>query len=262
MPSSPPQSKPPPSFQHPRVLCLHGGGANSRILRVSCRVLEAQLATRARLVYADGPFLAPPGPLLNGIFADWGPFRSWLPPALGVGPGKGQGVQCIAEHPEDVASIVESIEQALRTAMEEDDRAGGTGPWVGFLGFSQGAKMAASLLLRQQLEYHRAASLPSVLFGVLIAGPAPFVSLNPTSAQSALPLHLSPERTLLHIPTIHVHGTHDSVNSSPREWLYHGCSPDSRQLFVWDGDHFVPTRTEDVAAVVRMIANLLDKHAQ
>jgi pimeloyl-ACP methyl ester carboxylesterase len=252
---------PDPFIQHyPRILCLHGGGANSRIFRVSCKVLEAQLASRARLVYVDAPFFAPPGPLITGVFTDWGPFRSWLPPALGVGPGKGQGVACIDEDPADAGLVVETIDQSLRTAMEEDDRAGGKGPWVGLLGFSQGAKMTASLLLRQQHEHGRFASLPVFRFGVLIAGPAPFVSLVPSPDQ-AIPLQSSPQ-SILQIPTVHVYGRRDSVISSPDDWLYHSCSADSRKLLVWDGDHFVPTRTREVTAMMTMIAEMLDKDAQ
>ncbi|KAH9876636.1 hypothetical protein J1614_003768 [Plenodomus biglobosus] len=243
----------------PRILCLHGGGTNSQIFRISCRVLEAQLAKQAKLVYADAPYFGPPGPLVAGTFLDWGPFRTWLPPALGIGPenGKRQGVVPIDEDPSEVASVVEKIEQSLRTAMEDDDCAGGTGPWVGLLGFSQGAKIAASLLLRQQLDPSMAASFPAFEFGILIAGPSPMISLIPSSSDTtALRWSSTP---LLCVPTAHVHASHDSLFSSPNEYLYQSCSPHSRSLFVWDGDHHVPTRTKDVAAVVEMVTELLSK---
>ncbi|OGM47247.1 citrinin biosynthesis oxydoreductase CtnB [Aspergillus bombycis] len=139
------------SQSRPRILCLHGGGSNSRIFRIGCRVLETQLSNHARLVYADGPFFAPPGPLITGFFTEWGPFRSWLPPDLGVGPGKGQGVRRIYEDPTDADMVIGRIHQSLQKAVDDDDRAGGMGPWVGLLGFSQGAKIAASLLWRQQV---------------------------------------------------------------------------------------------------------------
>lgn len=246
-----------PSLHKPRILCLHGGGSNSRIFQISARVLQAKLADHARFVYADAPFFASSGPLTTGAFRHWGPFRAWLPPALGVGPGKGQGVESIDEDPEDVELVVEKIDQSLRTAMEEDDRVGGTGPWVGLLGFSQGAKIAASLILRQQYEHDHGqpASLPAFRFAVLIAGPAPFVSLLP-SPSYAIPRQKS-ITSMVRVPTVHVYGTHDSVLLSQDEWLYYGCSADSRKLFTWDGDHFVPTKTSDVAAVVKMVAELL-----
>lgn len=70
--------------------------------------------------------------------------------------------------------------------MREDDKQGATGEWVGFLGFSQGAKMCASLLFRQQkriekLGEHRAAS--DLRLAVLMAGRGPIVSLDPDLAK-------------------------------------------------------------------------------
>lgn len=218
------------------------------------------MANHARFVYADGPFFAPSGPLLSGAFTDWGPFRAWLPPALGIGPGKGQGVENIDEDPTDAGLVVEKIEQSLRTAMDADDQAGGMGQWVGILGFSQGAKIAASLLLRQQQKRCRSSLVPDFPFGVLIAGPAPLVSLAPYPEDAKTrPLPLSAE-AIIRVPTLHVHSTNDCLIPTADEWLYQSCSSDARKLLVWEGDHFVPTRTKDVAAVVDMIVELLDKN--
>ena len=152
----------------------------------------------------------------------------------------------IDEEPADVALVVDKIDQSLVAAMEENDRGGGTGPWVGLLGFSQGGKIAVSLLLRQQSEHSVSASLLPMLFAILIAGPEPLVWIEHTP-----PLPPSPEATV-RLPTIHIHSKHDSVNSSPCEWLYHSCSSKSRKLLTWNGDHLVPTNTKDVAAVVKI----------
>lgn len=165
----------------------------------------------------------------------------------------------IYEDPDDTALVVERIEESLRMAMEVDDRAGGTGPWVGLLAFSQGAKIAASLLLRQQHANDQSGSLPAFHFGVLMAGPAPLVSLDPSRDHTGT--GQSPPQSLLQIPTIHVHGKQDSLVSDPDNWIYPGCSPDSTRLFVWDGGHDVPTKTKDVAPVVEAIMELLGKHS-
>lgn len=166
-------------------------------------------------------------------------------------------MECIDEDSADATLVVEKIEESLRMAMEEDDRAGGTGPWVGLLEFSQGGKIAASLMLRQQHEHvGLSASLPAFRFCVLVAAPVPLVWLAP-SPDHAVPRKSSPE-SILQSPTVHVYGKRDSLVSSPHDWLYQSCSPESRKLFVWDGDHFMPTRTGDVSAVVKMITELLD----
>ncbi|KAE8364490.1 serine hydrolase FSH [Aspergillus caelatus] len=246
----------PASLSCPRILCLHGGGSNARIFRIGCRVLEAQLSNRARLVYADGPFFASPGPLIAGFFTEWGPFRSWLPPDLGVGPGKGQGVKRIYEDPTDADMVIEKIHQSFQKTMDDDDRAGGTGPWVGLLGFSQGAKIVASLLLRQQINLGGSIPLPCFQFGTLVAGSAPLVWLGSTETYQRT-RELSVE-CLLRIPTVHVYGRHDCLIQSSAEWLYQCCLPDSRRVFVWEGDHVMPTRTRDVSAIVEMIVELLE----
>ena len=45
---------------------------------------------------------------------------------------------------------VDQVSSALTQAMRNDDRQGATGEWVALLGFSQGAKIAASILYAQQ----------------------------------------------------------------------------------------------------------------
>ncbi|KAH7018066.1 serine hydrolase FSH [Microdochium trichocladiopsis] len=122
----------------PRILCLHGGGTNARIFKAQCRVLSRVLDPWFRLVYAEAPFESQPGPDVLSVYADCGPFKRWL-----------------RWKPEHAAitdeDVVAAIDEALAEAMSEDDDAGATGEWVGLLGFSQGAKLAASLMFRQQV---------------------------------------------------------------------------------------------------------------
>src|ERR1700722_18740540 len=68
-----------PTLHLPRILCLHGGGTNARIFRAQCRVIRAHLISLSRLVFAEAPFPSPPGPDVESVYGDWGPFRSWLP---------------------------------------------------------------------------------------------------------------------------------------------------------------------------------------
>ncbi|KAJ1324081.1 Serine hydrolase (FSH1) [Microdochium nivale] len=168
----------------PRILCLHGGGTNASIFRAQCRAVSRALSPRHfRLVYAEAPFASQPGPDVLSVYADCGPFKRWL--------------RWKPEHPAiSDADTVRAIDDALRSAMDADDEdEGGTGPWVGLLGFSQGAKIAASLLMRQQILLASAgggSELPSISpaswrndkepvvewkFAILLAGRAPLVNL-------------------------------------------------------------------------------------
>ncbi|KAK1765990.1 hypothetical protein QBC33DRAFT_543125 [Phialemonium atrogriseum] len=146
--------------------------------------------------------------------------------------------------------------------MEGDDAVGGTGEWVALLGFSQGAKLAASLLLMLQ---RRAAKGESFRFGVLMAGRAPLIALEPGVV--AWPPGSGEEwkdgggggdgggaaTPLLRVPTIHVHGMRDPGLEMHVELLRLCCERGSARLVEWDGEHRLPIKTKDVLPVVEQI---------
>ncbi|KAL2864123.1 serine hydrolase-domain-containing protein [Aspergillus lucknowensis] len=267
-PAPAPQHQKGPTLTLPRLLCLHGGGTNARIFRSQCRALRARLGPYFRLVFADAPFFTTPGPDVVKVYEKWGPFRSWFPPGYGVGAtgSPRDGPVPICESASASRTVIASIESSIKAAMAEDDQAGASGPWVGVLGFSQGAKMAASLLLRQQQQQQsdrRSLSDSSVdyRFAVLLAGRAPMVSLRMEDEDEdeddlRLPLPLPtfgfiPET--IRLPTIHVHGMKDPGLPLHRELLEYGCDEGSARLIEWDGEHRVPIRSKDVLAVVDAI---------
>lgn len=240
----------------PRILCLHGGGTNAAIFRVQCRVLEKRLVRSFRLVYAQAPFAsAEPGPDVTSVYKDWGPFRTWL---------RGHGTPGATWTSRDVAA---EIDAALAQAMaaDDDDQGGGpTGEWVGLLGFSQGAAVAASLLYRQQ-----ASGMAGFRFGVLFAGRGPLVWLMPdkgaqprglVDASTPFPHPAASRFTLgphaesrLRVPTIHVHGLEDPGLDQHREMLREYCDPLAATVLEWHGSHRMPIRGRDVEMVVRQI---------
>jgi len=220
---------PDPTLGLPRIVCLHGGGTNARIFRAQCRGIRAQLADSFRLVFADAPFPSQAGPDVTQVFGDWGPFRAWLP------------------LPTAKAADVDKIDKCIAAAMAADDRAGARGSWVGLLGFSQGARVAASLLLREQLHKQRLKSLGSgYRFAVLLAGRGPLMDMSAGDDNIRL------ESELLQLPTIHVHGLRDLGIDMHRE-LLRCCLRSSAKLVEWDGEHRVPITTKDVGAVVAEI---------
>ncbi len=251
----------------PRILCLHGGGSNAKIFRAQCRILIAKVKSHFRLVFADAPFLSQAGPCVLSVYANYGPFRRWL--------------RWTPEHPEiNAATAVAEIENSLRQAMDEDDRKGATGEWVALLGFSQGAKLSASLLFRQQMRAEKLgqggpgqqwAGRTNFCFAVLLAGQGPLVSLDPELIMTPA-LHDAStissgghgveffdeekQEHILRMPTIHVHGLRDPGLDLHRRLLERYCEKGSTRLVEWDGDHRVPIRNRDVAAVVEQIFDL------
>ncbi|KAL6232509.1 hypothetical protein BDW75DRAFT_247135 [Aspergillus navahoensis] len=250
----------------PRILCLHGGGTNARIFRMQCRVLERSLHTTFRFVYAEAPFAAQPGSDVTSVYKDHGPFKAWL--------------RCTAADPNRSAQeVVEMINLSIATAMYDDDMRGATGEWVALLGFSQGAKVAASILYAQQTLQQRlgerAVTWPHFRFAVLMAGRGPLVWLLPEMSgvpssvpmglvDAACPSMLSSEPGLpddsiehvLRLPTVHVHGLRDPGLSLHRRFLRSYCQPVSTSLVEWEGEHRVPNKSKDVTAVVDQIYTL------
>lgn len=237
----------------PRILCLHGGGTNARIFQSQCRALRARLGPYFRLVFAEAPFYTTPGPDVVSVYEKWGPFKAWFPPGYAVGSPQ-DGPVPISSSPVASKIVLDSIEQSIQAAMDESNRAGGRGPWIGLLGFSQGAKMAASLLLRQQNDMHmnqcKRVSEADYRFAILIAGRAPLVELCLQNEFSSPGFDVGDYGTALHLPTIHVHGLKDPGISLHRDLLNNGCEYGSARLVEWDGEHRVPIRTPDVMAVV------------
>lgn len=125
----------------PRIMCLHGGGSNAEIFNTQMRGLTRLLSSDFRLVFAEGPFVCNAGPGIEAVYGGWGTIYRrwvrWLPD----------------EHPDiDDETVIGEIEYSLESAMKDDDDLGGTGPWVGVLGFSQGAKIAASIVYDYDLR--------------------------------------------------------------------------------------------------------------
>ncbi|EHK44439.1 hypothetical protein TRIATDRAFT_223847 [Trichoderma atroviride IMI 206040] len=244
------------SLDLPRILCLHGGGTNARIFAAQCRVLRAALSSTFRLVFAEAPFPSRPGPDVVSVYGTWGPFKSWLRLQDDDAPGL------------DSVDIVEAVDASLADAMIGDDALGATGQWVGLLGFSQGAKMAASLLLRQQARatFSRHSRISTFRFAVLFAGRAPLVALDNSLqlvggyladavqiSSSAVANKLSmvdDDDHLLRLPTIHVHGLSDPGLLLHQDLLEHFCSEESATVVEWGGPHRMPIKTADVQKVV------------
>ncbi|KAE8852219.1 hypothetical protein PTNB73_01235 [Pyrenophora teres f. teres] len=248
-----------PTLHKPRILCLHGGGTNARIFRAQCRVLERSLSPYFRLCYAEAPFSSKPGPDVVSVYKSYGPFKAWL--------------RWSPEDPHrDATSAIERIQCSLLDAMAEDDEKGATGEWVGLLGFSQGAKICASLLYMQQFSrdvFGIDTDWPQFRFAVLLAGRGPLVSLIPdmpvphglvpasavttTAVEEKLRF---PMLDLIRIPTIHYHGLKDPNIQLHRRLLHEYFDKRYVRVQEWEGGHRIPIKTKDVNRLVEEIIDM------
>ncbi|KAI9876468.1 MAG: hypothetical protein M1830_006441 [Pleopsidium flavum] len=236
--------QPPNETLHlPRILCLHGGGVTGDIFKAQARALIKHLPD-FRLVFANAPFFSGPGPDIIPVYEDYGPFRRWL--------------RWRPEHPEiDSEAAAKMIISSLERCKQEDK---GDGPWVGLLGFSQGAKIAASLLYDQQIRVERERKADTdYRFAVLLAGRGPLLSFchhsaSPalmTAGQMSLESFDYPGKSLhvLRLPTIHVHGLNDEGLYWHRKMLKQYHDPKTSTLIEWKGAHRVPLKRADVMKV-------------
>ncbi|EMC99631.1 hypothetical protein BAUCODRAFT_145028 [Baudoinia panamericana UAMH 10762] len=230
----------------PRILCLHGGGVTGEIFRMQARSLIRDLPD-FRLVFADGPFFCDAGPGIVPVFQDFGPFRRWL--------------RWLPEHPEiDDDAAIEEVMYSINTAKKEDQ---GTGPWVGLMGFSQGAKLSASLLYDQQIRMEKEGKADTdYKFAVLLAGRSPLVSFCEYSKSPACVsagaisegFHYEGESPhVLRLPTLHVHGLNDGGLHLHRKMLKQYHDPKTSTVIEWDGTHRVPIKKVDVEPIVEWI---------
>ncbi|KAI9167842.1 Esterase LovG [Paramyrothecium foliicola] len=244
----------------PRILCLHGGGVNAEVFELQCRGIIARLRPYFRLVFVDAPFPCSPHKAIVNVFGDQGPFYRWLP--------------WLSDHSEIDADVAaERILEAYQAGMRRDSAEhGATGPWVGVLGFSQGAKIAASLLWCQE----RAAAqglvpLTSFRFGIIMAGSGPVLRLD---------RRLDPVRHIgepgrlalsyddwpadgrgehaIAAPTLYVLGLLDPDVDAHRRLLRLYAKPGTVRLVEWEGDHRLPIKTPDVTAVVDRILEMAE----
>ncbi|KAJ4372058.1 hypothetical protein N0V83_003831 [Neocucurbitaria cava] len=260
----------PDTTKFPRILCLHGGGVNATIFEAQSRSLIRHLQHSFRLVWADAPFLCDPHPDVINVYGSYGPFRRWL--------------RWQDEHTEiDPDSGIDEIGYAMRTAMEDDDREGGTGEWVGLMGFSQGAKLAASLLLEQQAREAFAqregkkvdTGLTGIVglnwrFGILLAGRAPLSNLNPELLKSEALVSAGnisegfqfcrevDDEATLRKPTLHVHGLADPGLFLHQKLLDEYCEIGTTALVEWEGAHRIPIKSKDVDRVVEAIYDIAE----
>ena len=248
-------SHPDPTFSNPRILCLHGGGVNASVFRAQCRALISSLTPQFRFVFVDAPFACAPHAAIAPVYGDYGPFFRWL---------RFEDHHAAVDAREAAAQILAQC----RAVMDDDP---GTGEWVGLLGFSQGAKVAASLLWLQERLAPRPLPLLSVdvrfKFAVLLAGGPPLVILDPTRAAEDVPRHVDtaegvgfnfedwPETNegehVLGLPTLHVHRLQEPGLERHRMLLKLYCKRGTTRLVEWNGGHRLPIKSSDVDLVTK-----------
>ncbi|KEF60549.1 uncharacterized protein A1O9_02110 [Exophiala aquamarina CBS 119918] len=210
----------------PGILMLHGGGSNATVFKIQSRRLIWNLSKQFRFVFAEAPIEGTPGFGMLPVFASCAPFYRWINRRFVLGESDHEAT------PRDEAETVDGI---IRKAMEEN---GGVASFKGVIGFSQGARLVAGLLLRQKIEERDClgGSEWKFSFGVMLGGPFPPISLH-----SADKVDTKDYELLKQIPTVHAWGRGDHVKPGCVE-LHKACESDVCFQMEYEGGHHLPLK--------------------
>lgn len=226
----------------PRILCLHGGGTSSLIFTFQARRLIKFLRPHFRLTFIDAPHECAPGPGVLPFFEGAGPYYQW-----------------ISKNEEEEELVRERIEEALGKVNGE------AGPFVGVIGFSQGARVAAGLLHEAQDNRKEDGPKKWLRFGLLMNGSYP--PLRQSSSRSTtlprLSEHLQREwnnqlEGVIHTSSIHVHGSRDGA--LPLSRLLARCfDPNTATVLEYDNGHHLPVSDDDTKVIADHILRVYNE---
>ncbi|KAF8864704.1 hypothetical protein BDZ45DRAFT_490178 [Acephala macrosclerotiorum] len=224
-PNAPASSGP----KKPTILCLHGGGTNRTIFNIQTIRIQRALATTFDFVFIDAPFEAPPGPGVMPIFEGCGPFYRWTKPGV----------------PDD---LPEETHKLLHETLADPTR-----NFIGIMGFSQGAKTAAGLVLEQQLRSKSSPSDPKATksgqfkFGIFLNAVYPPLVLGMTEEEKS---------ELINLPSLHVIGTVDPFNEESHALYGEHFGKKTARKVEFELGHKLPTSEKETARIVGEINRL------
>ena len=225
-----------------RILCLHGGGTNSRIFEAQTAAFRYSLGADHTYYYLDGSVQAQMVPRKDHATS----FRV-------------SRLRCVAEIEAFVSAEDEFLEYALGSSAEScrnalsdlDNFLAEEGSFDGVMAFSQGAAIAASHIIHRQ---RTKPILPSFRFAIFFSGGIPEDLDQLLSGGPRRLLNVEEDGDLIKIPTLHVWGRNDQVYPEFGPVLSQLCKCSEREVFIHEGGHEVPGSKDRVliAAIVKL----------
>jgi len=229
----------------PAILCLHGGGTSSAIFEIQTIRLRNALSPRFDFVFVNAPFSTAPGPGVLPFFVGLGPYFTWGDPDLVE-----RGLDPDSCAPEETTTLLRNIisQQAAKTGDH----------FVGVMGFSFGARVAAGLLLekenrdrlRREDEEPSQSPPAGFLFGVFLN--ATYPPFTPHGSAFEPSLRIS-------IPTLHAIGNLDPYRPKSEMLLANACDKNSARSITFQIDHRLPVTIDDTSKLAAEIFSLYDR---
>lgn len=216
----------------PTILCLHGGGSNDQVFKIQCRRLIWNL-TEFRFIFAQAPILGDPGFGMLPVFESCAPFYRWVSRKFSLEESH------VEITPKDE---VEDIDQVLRKALQDEHVQ--PSDIVGVIGFSQGARLVAGLLLRQLMKQPDETLDFAFKFGVVVGGPYPPIALHEVEKTNY--------EKLRQIPTVHAWGKNDHIKAGC-EQLWKQCEGETCFQMEFEGGHHMPLTDQEARDLCDLI---------
>ncbi|KAL8694266.1 MAG: hypothetical protein Q9218_001034 [Villophora microphyllina] len=241
-----------------KILCLHGGGANGNVLQTSLAPVTYELSKSddVQFFYLNGPIECPPA---FGVAEQFdGPFYRFFDndaPHITQIAKVARAVAKSATSPEDYARQLRkrgwTSVQSDRVCdfLEQYVESHPDAPFDGILGFSEGASVAASLILRRAAQGKQ----DFFRFAIFICATLIFHY----NAKDAILADETTER--IDIPTANIVGSKDPGRNGSLA-LYNLCDPSSSSMYDHGNSHTIPWgqkategMTEEVRGVIRRV---------
>lgn len=139
--------------------------------------------------------------------------------------------------------------QSILTALDDlEDWITDNGPFDGCLGFSQGAALAAMLIIRQQNRQN-----PTFRFAIFICAAVPHDEAALQLGEKRL-LHSAIDGQVIGIPTAHIVGIRDPNLLSALE-LSQLCQKRGKAIFDHGGGHEIPRLPKEITLQMATVVN-------
>ncbi|KAF4960433.1 hypothetical protein FSARC_10493 [Fusarium sarcochroum] len=212
-----------------RILCLHGMGTNSKMLEMQTSALRHQLAHSQshNYEYVDGGEPNPPAPGLEAF----------------ISPDEG-----LAYYDQRSAeSVLTAVDDLSEYIAEE-------GPFDGVLGFSQGASLAAMIMVRA-----RHANPPPFQFAIFFCAGLPYSEKALRAGELKFLRVEDTTGPIIHVPTANIFGTKDPDVSYSKA-LVDLCQPWGRVVLDHGAGHEIPrVPVETVDDMARAVEKVVTK---
>lgn len=137
------------------------------------------------------------------------------------------------------------------------------GPFDGVMTFSQGAGLAAALMVRKlRQDPHHARLNPIFRCAIFFCGGVPLdPSISDDGKAASRLLSFEADGELIHIPSAHIWGAHDRVYPTFGPVLSKLCCSDQRADFIHQGGHEIPgpKDQEGVLNAIRVIQRAIQR---